>query len=193
MTTDVESFKILRNLARDEWRSWLERNHLREKEAWLILYKKHTGKGKMSYSEALGEALCFGWIDGRLKRVDDEKHMIRFSPRRKDSVWSDWNVRSVRKLVQEGRMTPAGLAKIDNKTMNKPTPKNGRLKPRFRISREMKKRLMTHKKAWKNYCSLAPSSREMYAYWLTSAKRRETKEKRLKKAIVLLEKKLGLG
>jgi len=94
---------------------------LKEKEAWLIFYKKHTGKGKMTHSEALDEALCFGWIDGRLKRIDDEKHMIRFSPRRKESIWSDWNVRRVRKLMREGRMMPAGLAKIDSKTLHRVT------------------------------------------------------------------------
>jgi uncharacterized protein YdeI (YjbR/CyaY-like superfamily) len=192
MADDAESLKLLRNLGRDGWRSWLETNHLREKEAWLVFYKKHTGKGKMTHSEALDEALCFGWIDGRLKRIDDEKHMIRFSPRRKGSIWSDWNVRRVRTLMTEGRMMPAGLAKIDSKTLQRLTPENGRPRPGFRVSPEMRKRLMTNEKAWKNYCALAPSSKEQYAYWLTSAKRPETREKRLREAIALLNKKLGM-
>jgi uncharacterized protein YdeI (YjbR/CyaY-like superfamily) len=185
---DVESLKMPQTYARDEWRSWLKRNHSKEKEAWLIFYKKQVSEGKMSYLEALDEALCFGWIDGRLKRIDDERHMIRFSPRRERSIWSDRNVRRVRELMEEGRMTLAGLAKIDNKTLNRPTPENGQPRPRFRISPEMRKRLMTNEKAWKNYCNLAPSSKEQYAYWLTSAKRPETKEKRLKKAIGLLRR-----
>jgi uncharacterized protein YdeI (YjbR/CyaY-like superfamily) len=193
MENDVTSLRLLRNLARHEWRSWLRMNHSREKEAWLVFYKKHTGKGKMSYSDALDEALCFGWIDGRLKRIDDEKHLMRFSPRRRESIWSDWNVKRVRKLMKEGKMTRAGLAKIDSKTLNRPTPKNDRPRPRFRISPEMRKRLLTNEEAWKNYCNLAPSSKEMYAYWLTSAKRPETKEKRLKEAIALLEKNKKLG
>jgi len=194
MLSGVESLKALRNLARNEWRSWLARSHSTEREVWLVLYKKHTGKAKMAYSDAVDEALCFGWIDGRLKRIDDEKHMIRFSPRREGSIWSDWNVRRVRKLMREGKMTPAGLAKIDRKTLDRPMPKNGRTRPRFRISPEMRKRLMTNKKAWRNYCSLGPSSKEQYAYWLTSAKREETKEKRLNEAIALLtrNKKLGM-
>lgn len=189
----ADSSKMLRNFARVKWRSWLRRNHAREKEAWLVFYKKYASKGKMSYLEALDEALCFGWIDGRLKRIDDEKHMIRFSPRRKKSIWSDSNVTRVRRLIMEGKMTPAGLAKIDSKRLNRPTPKNGRPRARFRISHEMRKRLMTNEKAWNNYRNLAPSAREMYAYWLTSAKKPETKEKRLKEAIALLEKNKKLG
>jgi uncharacterized protein YdeI (YjbR/CyaY-like superfamily) len=195
MTNDAESLKTPRSLAKDEWHTWLEKKHLKEKETWLVFYKKHASEGKMSYLEALDEALCFGWIDGRLKRIDDERHMIRFSPRRMGSVWSDRNVRRVRRLIAESKMTPAGLAKIDHKTLNRPGLDNGRPRPRFRISPEMKKRLMTNEKAWKNYCNLAPSSKEQYAYWLTSAKKPETKEERLKKAIALLKrnKKRGLG
>jgi uncharacterized protein YdeI (YjbR/CyaY-like superfamily) len=195
MVNDAESLKTPQTLARDEWRSWLKRNHSREKEAWLIFYKKQACKGKMSYLEALDEALCFGWIDGRLKRIDDERHMIRFSPRRERSIWSDRNVTRVRELIVEGKMTPAGLAKIDKKTLNRPTFDNGKKRPRFRISSEMKRRLMINAKAWKNYCNLAPSAKEQYAYWLTSAKKPETREKRLKKAIALLmrNKKLGIA
>ncbi len=186
-----ESSKTLRNPTRTVWRSWLRRNHSRAEEAWPIFYKMHTGKGKMSYLEALDEALCFGWIDGRLQRIDDEKHRIRFSPRRKGSVWSEGNIRRVRRLVGDGRMTPAGLAKIDRKTLNRPISKKGR--PRYRLSSEMKKRLMIHEKAWRNYRDLAPSSREMYAYWLSSARKPETKERRLKVAVALLTKNKKLG
>ena len=193
MANDVESLKTPQTLARDEWRSWLKMNHSREKEAWLIFYKKHVSAGRMSYLEALDEALCFGWIDGRLKRIDDERHMIRFSPRRERSIWSDRNVRRVRELIEEDRMTPAGLAKIDDKTLKRPTLDDGRPRPRFRISPEMRKRLMINENAWKNYCNLAPSLKEQYAYWLTSAKRLKTKEKRLKKAIALLKRNKKLG
>ena len=193
MTNENRSLKTPRSLTRDKWRSWLKRNHSKEKEAWLIFYKKHASQGKMSYLEALDDALCYGWIDGRLKRIDDDKHMIRFSPRREASVWSDHNVTRVRKLVAEGKMTPAGLVKIDNKTLNRTTFDNDRTRPRFRISPEMKKRLMIDEKAWKNYCNLAPSAKEQYAYWLSSAKKVETKQKRLKKAVALLKRNKKLG
>ncbi len=193
VANDAESLKMLENTTKEKWRSWLKRNHSNAKEAWLVFYKKHTGKGKMTYAEALDEALCFGWIDGKLRRIDHEKHTIRFSPRRKGSVWSDRNARRVRKLIREGRMTPAGLSKIDEKTLRRQTSRNGRPSLRFRISSEMKRRLMSNEKAWSNYCNLAPSSKEMYAFWLSSAKRPETKERRLKEAIALLKKNRKLG
>jgi uncharacterized protein YdeI (YjbR/CyaY-like superfamily) len=193
MTDGNRRLKSARSLTRDEWRTWLERNHLTEKEAWLIFYKKHASEGRLSYPEALDDALCYGWIDGKLKRIDDEKYMIRFSPRRESSVWSDRNIRRMRKLIAEGKMTPAGLAKIDNKKLSGTTFDIEKKKPRFRISTEMKNRLIIDEEAWKNYCSLAPSAREQYAYWLSSAKKIETKEKRLKKAIALLKKNKKLG
>jgi len=193
MTNESRSSKNARSLTRHKWRTWLKRNHSKEKEAWLIFYKKHASRGKMSYLEALDDALCYGWIDGRLKRIDDDKHMIRFSPRREASVWSDHNVTRLRKLLAEGKMTPAGLVKIDNKTLNRTTFDKDRTRPRFRISPEMKKRLMVDEKAWRNYCSLAPSAKEQYAYWLSSAKKVETKDKRLKKAVALLNRNKKLG
>jgi uncharacterized protein YdeI (YjbR/CyaY-like superfamily) len=193
MKNSGESLKTPQDLARGKWRSWLKRNHSREKEAWLIFYKKGACEGKMSYLEALDEALCFGWIDGRLKRIDDERHMIRFSPRRERSIWSDRNVRRVRELIVEGKMTMAGLAKIDKKTLSRPPFDNGKKRSRFRISPEMKRRLVINEKAWKNYCNLAPSAREQYAYWLTSAKKPETREKRLRKSIALLRRNRKLG
>ena len=193
MRNESGSLKRPRTLTRDKWRSWLEKNHSKEKEAWLIFYKKHASEGKMTYLEALDDALCYGWIDGRLKRIDGEKHMIRFSPRRKASVWSDHNIRRVRRLIAEGKMTQAGLAKIDNKTLNRTTSHNDKRRSRFRISPDMNKRLMIDEKAWKNYFNLAPSAKEQYAYWLSSAKKVETKEKRLKMAIALLKRNKKLG
>jgi uncharacterized protein YdeI (YjbR/CyaY-like superfamily) len=193
MKNESRSLKGPRTLTRDEWRSWLEKNHSKANEAWLIFYKKHAGEGKMSYLEALDDALCYGWIDGRLKRIDDDKHMIRFSPRGKASVWSDPNILRVRKLIAERKMTAAGLTKMDSKTLSRATLRNFKRTPRFRISSEMKRQLMIDEKAWRNYCNLASSAKEQYAYWLSSAKKTETKEKRLKKAIALLKKCKKLG
>lgn len=191
MGINVEPLRILRNFSRNRWRSWLTRNHSSEKGAWLVLYKKHTGKSELSHSDALDEALCFGWIDGKIKTIDDETYMVWFSPRRKESVWSNLNVMRVRNLIARRRMTSAGLAKIDKRTLGRHTTRKGR--PTFRMSSEMKKRLMKHKKAWKNYCNLPPSSRGMYAHWLSVAKHPETKTKRLKEAVALLEKNKKLG
>ena len=98
--------------SRDDWRAWLEENHATATEAWLIHYEKHTGKPGLSLNEAVEEALCFGWIDGVLKPIDEEKFALRYSPRKKGSVWSETNKRRVAKLIKQGRMIEAGLAKV---------------------------------------------------------------------------------
>ncbi len=95
---------------RHEWHGWLEQNHHEYKEIWLIYYKKTTGKTGISYEESVEEALCFGWIDGAIKGIDQETYAGRFTPRRPKSPWSDSNRERVGRLLREGRMTEAGLA-----------------------------------------------------------------------------------
>src|SRR5512136_3086462 len=103
---------------RDEWRAWLAANHAIAKEAWLVIHKKHASKSGLSLEDAVEEALCFGWIDGVMHRIDDEKFALRFSPRKKSSVWSQVNKRRVAKLIEQGRMTEAGLAKVKEARAN---------------------------------------------------------------------------
>ena len=93
-----------------EFYEWLEQNHETADEVYLGYWKKHTGKPTLTWSEAVDQALCFGWIDGRLNRIDDERHMQRFTPRRPNSNWSNVNVAKVERLIEEGLMRPAGLA-----------------------------------------------------------------------------------
>ncbi len=104
--------KTLYVTTRDEWRSWLEENHKSEKEIWLIYYKKHTGKPRIPYDDAVEEALCFGWIDSIIKRIDEEKYTQKFSPRKQNSAWSDLNKKRVKKLIEEGKMTKAGYETV---------------------------------------------------------------------------------
>ena len=99
---------------RDEFREWLEKNHDKKKELWIIFYKKHLNKG-MPYDDAVEEALCFGWIDGILKRIDEEKYIIRFSPRRPKSVWSKHNIARAKKMIKEGKMKKIGKDFIPKK------------------------------------------------------------------------------
>ena len=96
---------------RADWRAWLERHHKSESEVWLIYYKKQTGLPRIPYDDAVEEALCFGWIDSIVKRIDDEKFAQRFTPRKAKSNWSELNRERVKKLIKEGRMTEAGRAK----------------------------------------------------------------------------------
>ena len=98
---------------RDEWRDWLAKHGQSETEVWLIYYKKDSGRPRIPYDDAVEEALCFGWIDSIVKRMDDEKFAQKFTPRRDSSRWSALNTQRVRKLMREGRMTEAGLAKLD--------------------------------------------------------------------------------
>jgi uncharacterized protein YdeI (YjbR/CyaY-like superfamily) len=97
-----------------EWRNWLEINHKIQNEVWLIFYKASTGIPSISYDDALDEALCFGWIDSLIQKIDEEKYARKFTLRKNTRKWSDLNKRRIEKLMQEGRMTQFGLAKIDN-------------------------------------------------------------------------------
>ncbi|MCW4002590.1 MAG: hypothetical protein NWE95_01575 [Candidatus Bathyarchaeota archaeon] len=95
------------------WKTWLEQNHDKESNVWLVFYKKQSGKKGIRLEEAVEEAICFGWIDGKLKRVDDERFILRFSRRKANSAWSKINKERAERLIKSGRMTPAGLAKIE--------------------------------------------------------------------------------
>ena len=98
---------------RGDWRTWLERNHDAQSEVWLVFYKKHTGKPTIPYDSAVEEALCFGWIDSIIKRVDNERYVRKFTPRKGRSIWSKLNKKRASKMIREGRMTEAGLKMID--------------------------------------------------------------------------------
>lgn len=98
--------------SREKWREWLEEHHQDTKEIWLILFKKASGRQSLPLGEAVEEALCFGWIDSQLKPLDEASYALRFSPRRQKSIWAESNKARIRKLIQEGKMTPAGLAVI---------------------------------------------------------------------------------
>jgi uncharacterized protein YdeI (YjbR/CyaY-like superfamily) len=99
----MNAFKTLYVSTREEWRRWLEKNGTKESVIWLIFYKKHSGKRSLPYSDAVEEALCFGWIDSIIKRFDDEKYIQKFTPRQEKSTWSTLNVRRVREMIKAGR------------------------------------------------------------------------------------------
>ena len=104
--------KTLHVRTRNDWRSWLSEHHDTESEVWLIIYKKNSGQTSVTYEEAVEEALCYGWIDGLTRSRDEVSYIQRYTPRRLRSNWSESNKRRVRKLIAEGQMTEAGLAKI---------------------------------------------------------------------------------
>src|SRR5438132_2417258 len=135
-----------------EWRAWLAKHYESETEVWLIYYKKHTGQPRIPYEHAVEEALCFGWIDSLVKRIDDEKFAQKFTPRRDFTRWSVLNLRRMRKLMREGRMTETGLAKIEA-TLLKQEPPAKPSKGQLVIPRFVKQALMANRKAWQCFQS----------------------------------------
>ncbi|MCX6033571.1 MAG: YdeI/OmpD-associated family protein [Chloroflexi bacterium] len=176
---------------RSEWRAWLEHHHATETEVWLVDYKKGSGKPSTTYLESLEEVLCFGWIDSIIQKIDDEKYARKFNPRRAGSKWSELNKHLVAKLVKEGRMTGAGLAMVDFRLpdANAPRPKRAELP----LADWLKAGLMVSLKAWKNFNGLPTSHRREYIGWISDAKKKETRQRRIREAIERLEKNETLG
>lgn len=166
--------------SRSEWRKWLEKNYDKEKEIWLTFYKKHTGKQIVSYDEAVEEALCFGWIDGIMKGVDDVTHVQRFTPRNPDSVWSLLNKKRVLKLIKEGKMTHAGLKliKFAKKSGKWQAAYSSKTKPGLPL--DLKKSFARNSKARENFNKFSNSQQLAYIFWILSAKKKETRETRIK-------------
>ncbi len=178
----------------EEWREWLSRFHDSEIEIWLVFYKKETGKPSINYNQAVEEALCFGWIDSIIKNIDDVSYARKFTPRKEKSAWSASNKRRVKKLLDEGRMTDIGLAKIEAAKKSGWWDKDNRPDVSPDIPSEFEQALIKNSKARANFEELALSYRKHYILWIAMAKRKETRERRIKESIALLEKgeKLGL-
>ena len=177
----MKATKILYVTNRDDWRAWLEKNHQTAKEVWLIYYKRHTARSTIPYDDAVEEAMCFGWIDSIIKRIDDERYARKFTPRKAKSTWSQLNIRRARKMIEEGKMTRAGLKLFReiNKRGLKPEPR----KKRSVLPSDLKQALANNKKAWENFENFAPGYRRLYVGWIMAAKRSETREKRIKQTV----------
>jgi len=163
---------------RNALRQWLEKNHDKASELWIGFYRKDSGRGGITYAEALDEALCYGWIDGIRKKLDDVSFTNRFTPRKKNSVWSNVNIKHVERLTREGRMMPPGTAAYEAKQDNRSgvysfERETAELEP------EMKERFRKNAKAWKFFEGEPPYYRRMASWWVISAKKDETREKRL--------------
>jgi len=163
----------------DEFREWLEKHHEIEQELWVGYYKKGTGLPSMTWSESVDEALCFGWIDGLGKSVDDKRYKIRFTPRKRTSHWSDININKIKQLQAQGRMRESGLRAFrqrDKKRSRRASYEQKSVK--FPV--EYEERFKKNREAWKYFRALALSYRKMCIWWLISAKQVSTKERRFK-------------
>ncbi len=173
---------------RESWRAWLRVNHGMASEVWLVFPKRHTGRATVAYVDAVEEALCFGWIDSTIRRIDDDRHARKFTPRQTTQNWSPLNLRRFERLVAEGRMTKAGLARFA------PDPARTKRPPRsLRVPEFLQRELRSNPRASRNFELLAPSYRRAYIGWLSDAKREDTRRRRLAEALRLLEKGEKLG
>jgi len=164
------------------FRSWLEKNHATVSELFIGFYRKESGKGGISYREALDEALCFGWIDGVRKRFDEASYTIRFTPRKPDSIWSAVNTSRIGELVKQGRVHPAGQHGFDRHDPKKSEPYSYE-RATCQLDGAYEKKFRANKKAWEFYQAQAPWYRRTSAWWVVSAKREETRQRRLAQLI----------
>ena len=174
-----------------QWRDWLTEHHASESEVWLIFHKRHTAVGSIDYKDALDEALCFGWVDSLIKRLDDRRYARKFTPRSADSRWSAINRKRYAELKADGRLRPPGIERPPGHRGYSPLPP--RLPMPSKLPAYIQAALISNDTALRHFEALAPSQRRRYFAWIESAKREETKLRRLKEAIRLLARGKVLG
>ena len=165
-----------------DFRQWLEQHHATVQELWVGYYKKDSGRPSITWPESVDEALCFGWIDGLRKRVDDVSYTIRFTPRRPRSIWSAVNIKRAQELIEQRRMRPAGQQAFAARTENR----SGiyayeQRQPEF--DEPYRQKLRQNKAAWKFFQAQPTSYRKTATWWVLSAKKEETRLRRLEKLI----------
>ena len=192
MTAKRAPIKTLDVRSRAQWHAWLQKHHASAAEIWLVFHKRHTGTQGVDREASIEEALCFGWIDSLVRRLDDERYVVKFTPRKPDSRWSDVNRRRYASLGKRGLLEPPGLA-------NAPTGKRAYALRQRRaldapVPRDIERALKADPAAWRFFATLAPSYRRAYVGWIDAAKRDETRQRRLREAVDRLARgeKLGL-
>lgn len=175
------------------WRAWLAEHHAREPEIWLVYQKQHTGKPSVAYGASVEEALCFGWVDSLIRRLDDDRFARKFTPRKRGSKWSASNKDRVARLLRDGRMTPAGARLIDAARADGTWDAPDRAEAPEEPPPILASALREHAKARASFEALPPSHRKRYVAWITAAKREETRARRVARAIAMLEAGERLG
>lgn len=185
MTAELMTLHVT---SRRQWRAWLTRHHASSPGVWLVFHKAHSGIKSIPYEDMVREALCFGWIDSLVKRLDDDRYALKVTPRQPTSKWSDINRKRWAELKAAGLLTSAGLASAPTNNTYAPRPVIPSL-PAY-IAGALK----ANSKAWAFFRALAPTYRRDFVVWIHTAKRPETRERRIRESIRLLAagKKLGL-
>ena len=164
------------------FRKWLQKNHANVKELWVGFHRKDSGTPSITWQESVDEALCFGWIDGIRKSIDEERYKIRFTPRKPTSNWSAINVARVKALTAEKRMAPPGLAAFAKRDEKKTAIYAYENRPK-ELAPEYDRELRRNARAAAFFDALPPAFKKLMAYWVMSAKQEETRQKRLKKLV----------
>jgi uncharacterized protein YdeI (YjbR/CyaY-like superfamily) len=173
--------------SRSDWRKWLQKHHASTSGVWLVFFKDHTRVKTLSYQESLDEALCFGWIDSLIKRIDDDRYARKFTPRKPTSKWSDINRKRWAELNAAGVLAPSGLAAAPTDNRYDPPPRVPKL-PSY-IANALK----ANSEAWHFFQELPPSHRRQYVSWIHTAKLPATRDRRIQETIRLLEAGRNLG
>lgn len=160
----------------EEFSRWLEENHTDQNELWVGYFKKNTERASLTWSESVDVALCFGWIDGVRKTIDEKSYKIRFTPRKTSSLWSAVNVKKVKALIKLGKMKPVGLELFEKRTDKEGYSSEDRNVP---LAKEYEKQIKANKPAWEFFNNLAPSYKRDSIWWVMSAKKEETQLRRL--------------
>jgi uncharacterized protein YdeI (YjbR/CyaY-like superfamily) len=163
-----------------DFRARLEENHERSSELWVGFHKKATGRPSITWPEAVDEALCFGWIDGIRRSLGDESYVIRFTPRKPRSTWSAANIARAKELVAEGRMRPAGLTAFEARSDDRSAIYAYEQRHDARLTPDQERELRSNPRAWEFFQAQPPSYRKTAIWWVVSAKREETRARRLR-------------
>lgn len=184
MTKPLDESKLLYVTNRYEWRDWLEKHYKSEAEIWLVYYKKHTGQVRISYNEAVEEALCFGWIDSTVRRIDADRYAQRFSVRKPKSTYSQANKERLRELVKQGKVVNEVIAALGDLLEEEP----------FEIPPDIQKAIQANDTAWKNFQGFTPGYIRIRIAFIDGARNRpEEFEKRLRYFIQMTEKNKQFG
>jgi uncharacterized protein YdeI (YjbR/CyaY-like superfamily) len=164
-------------------RAWLEKNHDKASELLVGIYKKDSGKPSVTWPELVDEVLCFGWIDGIRRRVDDESYAVRITPRNPRSNWSAVNIKRVKELTRLGRMAAPGLVAFERRSPKKSSTYSYEQRHRIQLDPDLERRFQVNRKAWEFFQSQPPGYRQLMIFMVMSAKKKETRLKRLDRVI----------
>jgi uncharacterized protein YdeI (YjbR/CyaY-like superfamily) len=179
--------------SKDEWRAWLQENHKAQKEAWLVILKNHGTSPGVFYEEAVEEAVCFGWIDGVMKRATDVFYYLRFSPRKPHSIWAVANQKRVERLIAQGRMTEAGMAKVREAMENGEWEAALRREDISSLPEDLRAVLEVNAEAQAYFEKLPASQKKQILYWIDRAKTDKTRQKRIQEVVEMAAKNKRLG